>query len=79
MTTDQAPTIHTALVSEVLDTLSTVPPADRIQTIGWLRAQLDGEQLAAVEELREAGASWADVGAALGTSREAAWQRYGTA
>lgn len=30
----------------------------------------------AVEELREAGGSWVAVGSALGTSGQAAWERY---
>lgn len=30
-----------------------------------------------VNVAREDGASWSDVGRALGTTRQAAWQRYG--
>jgi len=29
-----------------------------------------------VETLRKRGASWADIGAALGVSRQAAWERF---
>lgn len=36
-----------------------------------------GAKPAAVERARAAGASWADVGAALHTTRQAAQQRYG--
>lgn len=32
---------------------------------------------AAVEEARERGASWAEIGAALDVSKQAAQQRYG--
>lgn len=31
-----------------------------------------------VAEAREQGASWSDVGDALGTSKQAAWKTYGT-
>jgi|1186.fasta_scaffold888718_1 hypothetical protein len=37
-----------------------------------LRARLD----AAVVTARRAGASWTEVGAALGVSAQAAWKRY---
>jgi biotin operon repressor len=29
-----------------------------------------------VETLRKRGVSWADIGAALGVSRQAAWERF---
>lgn len=32
---------------------------------------------AAIEEARERGASWADIGASLDVSKQAAQQRYG--
>jgi len=37
-----------------------------------------GELEAAVERAREQGASWAQVGTALGVTRQAAWQRFGS-
>lgn len=41
--------------------------------------ELDGEIRVAVEHLRVDGASWVEVGRALGISRQGARQRYGVA
>jgi hypothetical protein len=41
------------------------------------RGQLESRICAAVLKARRSGASWAVVAAALGTSRQAAQQRYG--
>lgn len=41
------------------------------------RAQAERDLLDAVTAARDAGYSWATIGAALGTSGEAARQRYG--
>ena len=42
-----------------------------------LRAWTDAALAAAVDDARDAGHSWAEVGAVLGTSRQAAFQRFG--
>lgn len=44
-----------------------------------LRRRLDDDIRAEVLRLRSAGASWAVLGRALGTSRQAARQRFGEA
>jgi hypothetical protein len=41
------------------------------------RTELDAATQLAVDGLRARGCSWADIGAAVGTSREAAFQRWG--
>jgi hypothetical protein len=42
-----------------------------------LLAVLDELRCACVAEARRQGKSWADIGAALGVSRQAAWERFG--
>lgn len=42
-----------------------------------VRVAVDTAELAAVAMLRQAGISWADIGAALGISKQAAQQRFG--
>jgi hypothetical protein len=41
-------------------------------------AALEKLQADLVARARRSGRSWADVGAALGTTRQAAWQRFAT-
>jgi DNA-directed RNA polymerase specialized sigma24 family protein len=41
-------------------------------------ADLHEAERGAVTLYREQGASWADVGAAYGISKQAAWERFGT-
>lgn len=52
-------------------------PLDAAESLRLAGAALDALQRRAVREAREAGASWSDVGAVLGTSKQAAQQRYG--
>ena len=54
-------------------------PADPLEALRELAAcddELDRLRRIAVEEARERGASWEQVGAALGMSRQAAWEFY---
>jgi hypothetical protein len=44
-----------------------------------LRASVEDAIVTAVEGMRERGLSWADIGAALGTSKQAAQKRYSPA
>lgn len=54
------------------------PPAfARLRTLAAERAQLEARITITVQELRQAGASWSVVGAALGCTRSAAQKRYG--
>lgn len=77
MTTQPQNTIHTASVSSALETLDALDPAERATTALWLRECLDGTVTLAVDEMRARGDSWAAIGAALGTTRQNAYQRYG--
>jgi hypothetical protein len=43
-----------------------------------IRQALDGAIDDAVEGLRQTGATWEDIGKATGTSRQAAFQKWGT-
>jgi hypothetical protein len=52
------------------------PPLMALRRVAYQRALLERELLEAVRNAREAGASWAKIGQELGTSGEAARQRY---
>lgn len=49
---------------------------DRLATIAQRRQALDGEQFAGVLDARLARCTWAEIGAALGVTAQAAQQRY---
>lgn len=55
------------------DALDPLDAAFQLQR--WLDTTLDSAVLTA----RQAGHSWASIGDSLGMSRQAAWQRWGTA
>jgi len=58
--------------------LSTGGPALRqLATIPERRAALEAEARKLVAEARAAGVSWPQIGAALGTTKQAANERYG--
>lgn len=74
-----------ARADELADAFEQYEPSDEdrgepallaLRRVAYQRALLEGELLAAVRAAREAGASWATVGRELGTSGEAARQRY---
>jgi hypothetical protein len=75
------------LANEISAWLDTVDPATldvrdakHFRRIIRAREQLDAAQaeiVAAVAAAREAGDSWTIIGAALGVSRQAAWERFG--
>ncbi len=52
-------------------------PMDVLADATGLRASTDAALAAAVDDARDAGHSWAEVGVVLGTSRQAAFQRFG--
>lgn len=52
------------------------PALMALRRVAYQRALLERELLTAVHRAREAGASWAKIGRELGTSGEAARQRY---
>jgi len=59
--------------------LSAGAGADRIESVRELRQTLEWAENEAVMAMRLAGASWSDVGAACGFSKQAAQQRFGEA
>lgn len=69
--------IHTDTVTRTLDALQELPPGTRAQTGRWLMIQLEAVEREAVAEMRANGASWADVGQAIGTTRQNAQQLFG--
>ena len=60
-------------------TLRDPAPMLRARTAVQARAQAEADVAAAVTDMRDAGYSWAAIGMVLGTSGEAARQRYGDA
>lgn len=52
------------------------PPLMALRRLAFQRSLLERELTAAVRVARKAGASWAKIGNELGTSGEAARQRY---
>jgi hypothetical protein len=55
----------------------TVGPVTRVRLAALRRAQAERDLADAVAEAREARASWKTIGELVGTSGEAARQRYG--
>lgn len=51
-------------------------PVDRVQVLRMIRDTADSALRHAVPLAMKSGDSWAAVGRALGTTRQAAWERY---
>ena len=51
-------------------------PLDALRELARRESELGVLRRAAIEAAREAGATWEQVGAALGMSRQAAWEYY---
>lgn len=56
-----------------------LPAVDRIAALRELEATARAAVTTAIDDARHESASWADIAAALGTSRQAAWERYAAA
>lgn len=54
-----------------------LPPAMAVRLAAWRRDVAERELAAAVQAARDRRLSWREVGEAIGTSGEAARQRYG--
>lgn len=50
-------------------------PLEALERVGDVRAELSRWEAMQARAALSDGASWADVGAAVGTSRQAAWER----
>jgi hypothetical protein len=56
----------------------TLPALQRLSALTSVRANLDHFVFPLVLDARGHGVSWSDIGMALGVSKQAAQQRYGT-
>lgn len=57
--------------AESTDTLT------QLDSLGLIAFELERLERTTVEAARAEGKSWAAIGEALGTSKQAAWERYG--
>lgn len=65
--------------TDVLDFFeATYLPLQRLDTLAAVRALLEEYTERAVAQARTRGATWEDIGAYLGVTRQAAQQRYGS-
>jgi hypothetical protein len=53
------------------------PQVGRLEEAVLARSRAELRVAAAVRREREAGRSWAEIGRALGVTRQSAWERYG--
>ena len=54
----------------------TVEPLDALRAVRERERELEGERRRLIAAARAAGRSWTEIGAALGVSKQAAWQLY---
>jgi hypothetical protein len=67
-------------VTRALQELQTVPePLVRLAAVRQAREQFEHLELATVRAARESGATWTDVGAIYGLTKQGAQQRFGSA
>lgn len=64
-----------ALRDEWTAAASATDPLDTLATLSRLRGELTRWEAMAARQALAEGASWATIGEALGTSRQAAWER----
>lgn len=67
---------HLAVLRTLDQAEEQLHPADLAQTLGTVLASVHLRQKRAVQDLRNLGWSWADIGSALGISAQSAWGRY---
>ena len=67
------------LLSEPVDADRVDSPLLQLRRAAWRRAKVERDLRDAVRTARDAGESWARIGEQLGTSGEAARQRYADA
>lgn len=51
---------------------------DTVQALRMIAQTAENAQRQAVDQARREGASWDAIGRALGTSRQSAWERFGS-
>ena len=47
-----------------------------LNCIQEIRTKIDRNELSTVQKARQAGLSWTEIATSLGTSRQAAWERW---
>jgi DNA-directed RNA polymerase specialized sigma24 family protein len=79
MNRTQDDAVHAA-IGRILNTIDKLPdPLDRLEAIRVARGSLAGEEREQVRTARVAGATWEEIGAALGVTRQSVHERYGIA
>jgi len=61
---------------EAIKTLRRAPGPSAVEALDRVRVATDRVLRLLVAEMRDAGATWEDVGDAFGISRQAAWERF---
>ncbi len=70
-------TIHTLIAQGALINAEASTGLERLRCLAEARTAVEDELRGQVADLRASGATWREVGEALGVSRSAAQQRYG--
>lgn len=65
-----------AALTQLWSRLPAEPPLEALASSHALHRALAGWQTALVKEALAAGASWEDIGAALGSTKQGAWARF---
>ena len=54
-------------------------PLDRLEAVRWARGEIEAIEVDSVAAARVAGATWSDIGALYGMTRQGAQQRFSSA
>jgi hypothetical protein len=74
--TENATTNSDAVVGPGLEEMGTDALVKNLTGASTVTRSIDRRFKATVDELRKRGLSWSKIGDALGTSRQAAWERF---
>lgn len=70
----------TKRVNRAVQALQAVPdPLARLDTVRWARQQLEELEAGTVRAARESGATWKQIGAVYGLTKQGAQQRFSAA